>query len=104
MKTEAIINVWKPKTLMARVIGSRSTSSLAWNTYKTALVDPDHFFTPPAKHRHHRTISPCPDLVRLVIEEEETPPPPPPEEEPEQEVHHTGPMTSLKFGGESSPL
>jgi hypothetical protein len=33
------------QTLMAHVFGNRSTSSLAWSTYKTALVDPSHLFS-----------------------------------------------------------
>jgi hypothetical protein len=102
MEMEAIINVLKPKTLMAHVIGSQSTSSRAWNTYRTASVDPGNLFSSPAKDCHHRTISPHPDLIRLVTEEEETPLPPPSEEELELEVHHTGLMTSLKCGVESS--
>jgi hypothetical protein len=56
-ETQAIINIWKPKTLMECVIGSRSTSSPAWSTYKTAPVDPSHLFSPPAATPFHCTLS-----------------------------------------------
>jgi hypothetical protein len=30
---------------MAHIIGSRSTTSPSWSTYKMALIDPDHLFS-----------------------------------------------------------
>jgi hypothetical protein len=86
--------------MMAHVNGSQTTSSPAWNTYKTAPIDPGHHFSPPP---HRRAISLHPDLTRPNAGDKETSPPPP-KEELEPEVHHTNPMSSPKFGEESSPL
>jgi hypothetical protein len=87
---------------MVCVIGSRSTSSSAWGTYKTAPVKLGHLFSPAAKHHRCHAVSLHPDLAQSVAKDKETSPPPP-EEEPELEVHHTGPVASPKFRGEGSP-
>jgi hypothetical protein len=93
MRTEATIKEWKPKALMARLIGSRSTSTPVWNPYKMASDDPSHPFSVPTKHRCHSAVSLRPDPIRLVAEEEETSPPSP-GEEPKLEVHYKDPVTS----------
>jgi hypothetical protein len=42
---------------MARLIGSHSTSSPIWNSYKMDPNDPGHPFFPPANHRRRLTVS-----------------------------------------------
>jgi hypothetical protein len=94
-ETEAVITVWKPKTLMERVIGSRSISSPAWSAYKTTPVDPGHLFSPPVAPAHHRAILSCPNPARPDAKDEETLPPPL-KKEPEPKDLHTDPATLLK--------
>jgi hypothetical protein len=67
------------------------------------LLNSPHRPRPPLFLVCHRTISSHPDPAHLDAKVKETMSPPP-EEEPEQEVHHTDPATSLKSGGEGSPL